>query len=590
MKLSALFAPTLKEVPKDAEVVSHRLLLRAGYIRKVAAGIYDYLPLGVRTLRRIEAIVREEMNRAGAQEVLMPAVQPAELWKESGRWDYYGPELLRFRDRKGGEFCLGPTHEEVITDLVRHDLRSYRQLPVNLYQIQTKFRDEIRPRAGLMRGREFIMKDAYSFDVDEDAARRSYQVMFDTYCRIFDRMGLRYRPVEADTGAIGGNLSHEFQVLADSGEDSIVSCQACGYTANIEKAELAARAEDGAETPPGTPVKVATPPGTPVKVATPKVFTVEQVASFFGVPPAQVIKSMVFLVDTRPVVVLVRGDHEAHEVKVKAAMGGDQVALASDAQVRELCGAPPGSVGPVGLPGGMPVLADPAVREIVAGICGANEAEHHLQGVHVARDVPGVQWADVRVAGAGDACGRCGGTFAFFRGIEVGQVFYLGTRYSRPLGATFLDAEGRENPMAMGCYGIGVSRILSAAIEQHHDDQGLMWPMSIAPFQVVLLPLAFGDAEVDAVTAELYRGLLEAGVEVLLDDRDQRPGFKFKDADLMGIPLRVVIGGRGLQRGIVEIKARTEAQMQEVPVSDAAAWVRRFVAESLATLRPPGGG
>ena len=549
MKLSQLFAPTLKETPKEAEVVSHKLLLRAGYIRKLAAGIYNFLPLGIRTVRKVERLVREEMDRAGAQEVLLPAVQPSAIWKESGRWEFYGRELLRFKDRKGGEFCFGPTHEEVITDLVRGEVRSYRELPINLYQIQTKFRDELRPRAGLMRGREFVMKDAYSFDVDEESAHRSYRLMYDTYCRIFDRCGLEYRPVEADTGAIGGNLSHEFQVLAETGEDSIVSCPGCGYTANVEKAEmrLTAGLRPEADTAPL------------VRVQTPGVRSVEEVASFLGCTSDLVIKTLVFIADAQPVVVLMRGDLEVNEVKVKAVLGADQLRMAREGEVRELTGAPIGFAGPVGLEGAA-IWADETLRAAVGAVVGANVADTHYTGFDIDRDARSVRFSDFRLASGGDPCGRCAeGAFEFFRGIEVGQVFYLGTKYSDALRCTFLGEEGREQPMVMGCYGIGITRILSAAIEQNHDKDGIVWPMSLAPYHVIVLPMQMKDERVVAAAESLYAELLERGVEVVIDDRDTRPGVKFKDADLLGIPLRVTIGGRGLEAGRLEVRRRGSA-------------------------------
>ncbi len=572
MKLSQLFAPTLKEDPKEAEVVSHKLLLRGGYLRKLAAGIYDFLPLGVRTLRKIETIIREEMNRAGAQEVLLPAVQPAELWKESGRWTQYGPELLRFKDRKSGDFVIGPTHEEVITDLVRGDVRSYRELPLNLYQVQAKFRDEIRPRAGLMRGREFIMKDAYSFDADEAGALRSYEAMYEAYNRIFTRCGLRFRPVEADTGNIGGNRSHEFQVLAESGEDSIVSCPSCGYTANVEKAEIGAFADAVGATGDPPPL---------VKVHTPDVRSVEQVAAFFGAPLQRVVKTLLFVVDARPVAVLIRGDLDVNELKLRAALGADAVGLASDSLVAEVTGAPVGFAGPIGLRGAEVVL-DRSVRGIVDGIVGGNEGDMHYTGFVAARDAEGAREVDVRLAQGGDPCGRCGATFEFFRGIEVGHVFFLGTKYSDALGATFLDESGAERSMVMGCYGIGVTRVMAAAIEQNHDASGICWPAAIAPFHAAVLPLQPNDAAVMDAATTLWRELNAAGVETVLDDRDQRPGVKFKDADLIGFPWRIVVGARGLAEGKVEFKHRRQAEAELVPVGEAVARVREALRAELA--------
>jgi prolyl-tRNA synthetase len=570
MKLSTYFAPTLKEDPKDAEVVSHRLLLRAGFVRKVAAGIYDYLPLGMRSLRKIETIVREEMDRSGAMEILMPSVQPAELWQQSGRWDYYGPELLRMKDRKGGDFCLGPTHEEVVTALVRGEIQSYRQLPLTLYQVQTKFRDELRPRAGLMRGREFIMKDAYSFDADEEAAKRSYQTMYDAYCRVFDRIGLNYRPVEADTGNIGGNLSHEFQVLAESGEDAIVSCPSCGYTANVEKAHIQAAA-------PSTPVAGAAPAS---RFHTPSVGSVQAVASLLGVAPANVIKSMLWLADGNPVLACTRGDFEVNQVKLKAYVGAVALELAPEAEIQERLGCRAGFAGPVRTKG-LRIVCDPSVLALSDAICGANEDDYHLKGVQPSRDLADVEIADLRLAEAGDPCGRCGTAFEFFKGIEVGQVFYLGTKYSTPMGANFLNVEGDEKPLVMGCYGIGVSRILSAAIEQNHDADGMIWPMAIAPFQVTILPLQLKDEAVVEAAESLYQQFLAAGVEVMMDDRDQRPGFKFKDADLVGIPIRITIGARTLAEGNVELKQRDAEAATFVAIGDVVADVKSRIQAAL---------
>ena len=569
MRMSRLHAPTLKETPRDVEVVSHRYLMRGGFMRQLAAGIYDLLPLGWRSVRKVEAIIREEMDRAGAQEVLMPAVQPADIWKESGRWDYYGAELLRLVDRKGGEFCVGPTHEEVVTDLVRRDVRSYRQLPLNLYQIQSKFRDEVRPRAGLLRGREFIMKDSYSFDVSEEAARVSYDVMYDTYMRIFRRCGLDFRPVEADTGNIGGNLSHEFQVLADSGEDAIVSCASCGYTANVEKAEL------GAAVAVSAGVRSAVE-----RVETPGARKVEEVAAALGIPVQQIVKTVIFDADGALVAVLVRGDVEVNEVKVKAVLGATQIRLASDEQVRTLTGAAPGFAGPVGLSGAS-VLADESVRGLEDVAVGANETDAHLVHVSIERDVVVSGWHDLRLAGDGDACGRCGGAFRAFRGIEVGQVFYLGTKYSAPMKATFLDEAGEERPMVMGCYGIGVTRVLAAAIEQNHDERGIVWPMALAPYQVMVLPLQMNQEAVVEAAERLYAELQAAGVEVLLDDREARAGAKFADADLIGVPLRVQIGSRGLADGKVELRDRRAEAAEDVALD---AVVDRVVAEVRARL------
>lgn len=569
MKSSQLFVPTLKETPKEAEVVSHKLLLRAGYIRKLAAGIYNFLPLGIRAVRKVEAIVRSEMDVAGAQEVLMPAVQPSSVWKESGRWEFYGKELLRLKDRKGGDFCLGPTHEEVITAMVRGEVRSYRELPLNLYQIQSKFRDELRPRAGLMRGREFIMKDAYSFDVDEAASKESYQQMYDTYCRIFDSCGLKYRPVEADTGNIGGNLSHEFQVLAETGEDSIVSCPKCGYTANVEKAEIGDDA-----------IVAGSTAGELELIDTPGTRTVEEVAAFLEVPTTAIIKTLIFMADDEPVAVLMRGDLDVNEIKVKAALGCAQLHMARDGQVKKITGAPVGFAGPVGLEGAK-IWADESLRGIVGGVVGGNEGDKHYRGFSTERDTKDVTYADFRMAKGGDQCGRCEGVFEFFRGIEVGQVFHLGTKYSVPMKATFLDSDGKEQPMVMGCYGIGITRILAAAIEQNHDEYGMIWPMSLAPYHVIVLPMQMKNDEVVEAANKIYADLRAAGVEVLLDDRDLRPGVKFKDADLLGIPLRITIGPRGLKTGEVELRRRGTVDDIMVKVDDVVADLQNRIAEEM---------
>jgi prolyl-tRNA synthetase len=555
------FIPTLRQDPAEAEVVSHRLLVRAGMIRQVARGIYDFLPLGLRAVRKVEAIVREEMNRAGAQEILMPAVCPAELWQESGRWDHYGKELLRIKDRHDREFCFGPTHEEVVTDLVRREVHSYRDLPLNLYQIQVKFRDEVRPRFGLMRGREFIMKDAYSFDATFADARRAYQNMYATYQRIFDRCGLTYRPVEADTGAIGGTLSHEFQVLADSGEDALVSCDTCGYAANVEKAELS---PDPASQAQHTAIQTAT---VLQKVSTPDQRTVEEVSTFLGEPRERFVKTLVYVTDTGAVVAaLVRGDHELSEPKLKNVLGCQWVALADEETVARASGAPTGFAGPLGMKAEL-MIADWALRGAKGLVCGANERDAHLVGLDQARDLPDLRFADLRRAGAGDRCPRCaGGVFTAHRGIEVGQTFYLGTKYSAAMHATYLDAQGQHHPMEMGCYGIGITRTVAAAIEQHHDDNGIIWPPPLAPAAVHLVPVNWNDAAIRQTAEELYTQLLTAGVDVLLDDRDERPGVKFKDADLIGLPLRVTIGTKALARQMVELKRRDEPQAAEVPV------------------------
>jgi len=561
MKFSQLLAPTLKEDPADAEVVSHKLLLRAGMIRQVARGIYDFLPLGLRAVRRVEAIVREEMNRAGAQEILMPVVCPAELWQESGRWQKYGPELLRIKDRHDREFCFGPTHEEVVTDIVRREVRSYRQLPLNLYQIQVKFRDEVRPRFGLMRGREFLMKDGYSFHVSTEDCLREYENMFEAYSRIFRRCGLDFRPVEADTGAIGGSRSHEFQVLAESGEDAIASCPKCGYAANVELAEVAAD-----EAPSASGGKLE-------KVATPDRRSVEEVSAFLGVAANRFVKTLVYRTEAgEPVVALVRGDRSLSEAKLKNALGGVAVALADEATVERVTGAPIGFAGPVGL--SVRMVADRGLRGIRGAVTGANEGNHHFVGFDLERDASGVEFADLVAAAAGDRCGRCNeGRFEIHRGIEVGQVFYLGRRYSEPLHATFLDPAGVERTIEMGTYGIGITRTVAAAIEQNHDAQGIIWPVPLAPFAAAVVPVNRADEAVWTASESIYRELLSRGVDTLLDDRDERPGVKFKDADLIGFPLRVTVGPKALARGNVELKARRAEKADEVPIGDVAARV-----------------
>jgi len=557
--------PTLRQDPAEAEVVSHRLLVRAGMIRQVARGIYDFLPLGLRVVRKVEAIVREEMNRAGAQEILMPAICPAELWQESGRWEHYGKELLRIKDRHERDFCFGPTHEEIVTDIVRRELHSYRDLPLNLYQIQTKFRDEVRPRFGLMRGREFIMKDAYSFHADFADCQREYQNMYATYQRIFDRCGLSYRPVEADTGAIGGTLSHEFQVLADSGEDAIVSCDKCNYAANVEKAELSSSVSQSSVLSPQSLKKVHTPDQ----------HTIDEVSTFLGEPRERLVKTLLYVTDTGALVAaLIRGDHELSEAKLKNALGCQGVALADEATVVEATGAPLGFAGPLGVKA--PLIGDWALRGTQGLVCGANERDYHLIGLDQERDLPSLRFADLRQARAGDACPRCqGGVFSAHRGIEVGQTFYLGTKYSKALNATYLDAQGQQHPMEMGCYGIGITRTVAAAIEQHHDENGIIWPAPLAPVDVYIVPVNWNDAAIRQTAEDLYTQLGGAGLEVLLDDRDERPGVKFKDADLLGIPLRVTIGAKTLARGMVELKGRTETQATEIALAEVVATVAR---------------
>ncbi len=566
MRYSKFFVPTLRDDPADAEVVSHRLLLRAGFIRRVTSGVYDYLPMGLRVLRRIEAIVREEMDAAGAQELLMPMVQPAELWEQSGRMEKYGPELLRFRDRHDHESCLGPTHEEVICDLVRRELRSYKQLPMNLYQIQSKFRDEIRPRFGLMRGREFIMKDAYSFHADEQCLQREYQRMFDTYTRIFNRFGLHFRAVEADTGAIGGSDSHEFHVLAESGEDLIAHCQACDYAANVEKAESVRGVDFGEDAPLQT-------------VETPGVTAAEDVAAFLHVPASRLLKTLVYrvhggMLDGQVVAACVLGDDQLQEIKLAHVLDADAVEMASDAEIAGIGGVC-GYVGPQGLI--CPVYADASLEGGVGLVAGANRADAHVTGLSLARDVGEVRFADLRQTRAGDACSRCGGTMDLSRGIEVGQVFALGKRYTEPMEVVFQTQDGRREVATMGCYGIGVSRLMAAVVEQCHDEAGIAWPMNLAPFHVALITMGQSESAM-AASERIYRQLSDAGIEVLWDERKERPGVKFKDAELMGLPVQVVVGDRGLERGIVEYGLR-RGERQEAAPQDVAGRVIRIVRE-----------
>lgn len=563
MRFSSLFAPTLKDDPTDAEVVSHKLLVRAGMIRQVARGIYDYLPLGLRVLRNVENIVREEMDRAGAQELLMPAVCPAELWQESKRWDVYGKELLRLKDRHERDFCIGPTHEEVITDIVRSAVRSYRDLPMNLYQVQTKFRDEIRPRFGLMRGREFIMKDAYSFHTDKTDAEREYRHMYETYERIFKRCGLEFRAVEADTGSIGGSLSHEFQVLAESGEDAIAACSKCSYAANVELAALGDPVVDALTDEASAELQ---------RVATPNKRTVEDVSSYLDIPVDRFIKTLIFEKDDgSAVAALVRGDQTLSEAKLKAALGCEWVRLADTHTVQKVTGASVGFAGPVGLDA--PIFADKSLHGIRGAASGANADDEHLVGVEHGRDFgTNVTFADLREAVAGDGCPRCGeGSYTIHRGIEVGQVFYLGTKYSNALGASFLDAEGQSKPIEMGCYGIGISRTMAAAIEQSHDDNGIIWPQPLSPYAIEIIPVSLNDSAVVETAEKLDGALREKGHEALVDDRDERAGVKFKDADLIGIPLRVTVGKKGLEKGIVELKHRADGNVEEIPIDEAPA-------------------
>ena len=569
MRYSNYFIPTHKEIPSDAEVISHQLMLRAGLIRKLTSGIYTTLPAGLKAIKKLENIIREEMNRAGAVEIMMPAVQPAELWEESGRWDFYGRELLRFKDRHNRDACLGPTHEEVITDLVRKEIQSYKQMPINFYQIQTKFRDEIRPRFGMMRCREFIMKDAYSFDVDDAGADRSYRAMVEAYNNIFRRCGLRFRAVEADTGSIGGSFSHEFMVLAETGEDQIVNCQACDYAANLEKAEVKGEGDQKADKEAAlNPLE---------EVETPDMRSVEEVTSFLAVSPDQLIKTLIFKTDNDVVAALVRGDHEINEAKLKNLLGSGQIELADPGLVAEATGAPMGFAGPIGIKG--KIVADLAVQGMKNFVTGGNRKDLHLRNVNMDRDFQVTQFGDLRVIKPDDSCPKCGGSIRFGKGIEVGHVFKLGTKYSKAMGALFLDDQGEERPIIMGCYGIGVGRTIAAAIEQNHDEDGIIFPIPIAPFEVVILPLQMHETEVMEAAEGLYQSLSGQGMDILLDDRDLRAGSKFKDADLLGIPLRITIGTRTLKKGQVEMKMRSEPESSLIPLQEASAHIGEKVQE-----------
>ncbi len=569
MRYSRFFIPTLKETPAEADVLSHQLMLRAGLIRKLASGIYTYLPAGLKSIKKVENIIREEMNRSGAIELLMPAVQPAELWQESGRWEYYGRELLRFKDRHNRDSCLGPTHEEVITDLVRREIHSYKQMPINFYQIQTKFRDEIRPRFGIMRGREFLMKDAYSFDAEEEGAEKSYKIMYDTYSNIFRRCGLRFRAVEADTGSIGGSFSHEFMVLADTGEDQIVSCSQCSYAANLDKAEvLNADDKAGAAYDNINPIE---------EVETPDKRTIEEVADFLSISPDKLVKTLIFRTNEDIVAVLVRGDHEINEAKLKNLLGIEQLEMADSRLVAETTGAPMGFAGPVGLK--VRIISDYALKGMKDFITGGNRKDLHLRNVNIGRDFQVDIYGDLRFITSEDHCPRCGSEIRFGKGIEVGHIFKLGTKYSKAMSALFLDDNGMERPIIMGCYRIGVGRTVAAAIEQNHDKDGIIFPIPIAPFEAVVLPLQIDEREVVDAAEKIYHELLAKGVDVLLDDRDMRAGFKFKDADILGIPLRIAIGTRNLKNGQVEMKLRSESDSSVISLRDSASIILNKINE-----------
>ncbi|SDN28540.1 proline--tRNA ligase [Pseudomonas jinjuensis] len=565
MRTSQYLLSTLKETPSDAVVISHQLLLRAGMIRKLASGLYTWLPMGLRVLRKAETIVREEMNAAGALEVLMPAVQPAELWQESGRWQQYGPELLRLKDRHDREFCVGPTHEEVITDLARNELSSYKQLPINFYQIQTKFRDEIRPRFGLMRGREFIMKDAYSFHLSQDSLQQTYDGMYDAYCKVFTRLGLDFRPVQADNGSIGGSGSHEFHVLANSGEDDIVFSDSSDYAANIEKAEAVPRETERSAA--GEELRL---------VDTPNTRTIADLVENFGLPIEKTIKTLVVrgAEEGKLVALIVRGDHELNEIKAgNLPQVESPLQMASEAEIKAAIGAAPGSLGPLNLP--LPCIVDRSVALMSDFAIGANLDDKHYFGVNWERDLPLPEVADLRNVVAGDPSPDGKGTLVIRRGIEVGHIFQLGTKYSEAMGLSVLNEQGKPITLIMGCYGIGVSRVVAAAIEQNHDERGILWPAALAPFQIAIVPMKYENEAVRAATDKLYADLTAAGFEVLLDDRDRKTsaGVKFADMELIGIPHRVVVSERGLSEGTLEYKGRRDAEKQEIRMDDLMAFI-----------------
>jgi len=558
--------PTIKETPSDAEIVSHKLMLRAGMIRKLSAGVYNTLPLGLRVAKKVENIVREEINRAGGLEILMPVLSPAELWQESGRWDVYGKELMRMKDRHDRFFALGPTHEEIVTDIVRREVRSYRQLPLVLYQIQTKFRDEVRPRFGVVRSREFIMKDAYSFHRDEASLAVTYEKMHEAYTRIFKRCGLRFGPVEADSGAIGGDVTHEFMVFAESGESQVFACE-CGFAATVDRAE---------GTPPA--YQSGSAPAALERVSTPDKKTVEEVTRFLGKQPWELLKTLIYRADGELIAVLVRGDREINEVKLSRVLGGAALEMATPEDIEKATGGPLGFSGPVGLKG-LRILADLTVRSMTNMVTGANQKDAHVVNVNLERDFRVDGFHDLVMAAEGDKCLRCGRPLSSWRGIEVGQIFKLGTKYSEKMGALYLDEHGAERPLVMGCYGIGITRTVAAAIEQHNDADGIIWPITIAPFEVHVLPTNVSDPDLKGEGERLYAELGERGLEVLLDDRDERPGLKFKDADLIGIPFRVTVGEKAAREGKVEVRTRKTGETSRVERRDAVEAILGMVLE-----------
>lgn len=571
MRVSELLAPTLREVPAEAEVISHILMLRAGMIRKSASGVYTYLPLAYRVIKKVIEIVREEMDAKGGQELMLPIIQPAELWMESGRWDVYGDELFRLKDRHGRDFSLGPTHEEIITDLVRGEVRSYKQLPLLLYQIQNKYRDERRPRFGLMRGREFVMKDLYSFDRDYAGLDESYNQMYEAYSRIFTRCGLEYRPVEADPGAIGGTGgTHEFMVVAESGEAAIVYCDSCTYAANVEKAEAVVAQEPSDE-----------PMLDMEEVFTPEVGTIKALSEFLNTGAEKLIKTLIYKTEDQTVVAMVRGDREINEIKLQNVLGSLQLEMADEKTVTEITRAATGFAGPVGLKD-VRIVADKEVTVMRNAVTGANKTDYHLINVNPGRDFTSDEVADIRLVKEGEPCPRCQGTLLAARGIEVGQVFRLGTKYSKALGAKFLDENGKEQLMVMGCYGIGVSRTVAASIEQNHDSDGIIWPMPIAPYHAVVVPVSSKDEAQMKIAESLYKALSEQGVETVIDDRNERPGVKFKDADLIGYPLRIVIGSKTVEESTIEIRHRRSGNVQTVKVDGAIDMIKKIVEDEIA--------
>jgi prolyl-tRNA synthetase len=567
MRYKDYFIPTQREIPADVEIISHNLMLRAGLIMQVASGIYNYLPAGLRVIKSIENIVRHCMDEAGAIEILMPAIIPSELWKESGRWQKYGKELLRLKDRHDREFCFGPTHEEVVTDIIRKHIKSYKQLPINLYQIQTKFRDEIRPRFGLMRCREFIMKDAYSFDIDEKHCKESYDKMYNAYCKIFDKMGLMYKVVEADTGAIGGNVSHEFMVIADTGEDTIIYCDNCGYAANLEKAAVGMNSNESVEEKEEALTKVFTP----------NMRTVEEVANFLGVDISKIVKTLILKCGENFSAFLIRGDYELNLVKVKNSLTGELPEFATAEEIKIITNGPLGFSGPIGLK--IPIYADYSVKNLKNFVTGANEKDVHYKNVNVGRDFHVEGFYDLRNAKEGDSCCRCASNYKSAKGIEVGHIFMLGTKYSEAMGAYYRDDKGMLKPIIMGCYGIGIGRIAAASIEQNHDDKGIIWPIQIAPFEVIIIPINTNDEGVIKYSNKLYEDLVNLGIKVLIDDREERVGVKFNDAELIGFPLRINIGRKSLEKGEIELNVRKSNKTINIKVDEAKDHIKRVIEE-----------